>query len=133
MNIGDFFYRYTDRHVTYTNQTEESYLDLDRYKVVKITPKGCWIVHEYEFQYAGVADHLICTKKFILETSCRKFAWPTIEEAQNSFKIRKSRQIWHLERQLNKTKIALKLAQDGKWDERFKQFTMSPFLDITGG
>lgn len=53
------------------------------YEILYKTPKGCWISVGYE------------DKKFILNDARRRWAYPTVELARNSYRIRKERQIRH--------------------------------------
>lgn len=57
----------------------EVYLNLDKYSVLKKTPKG------FVIDYWG-------TKKFVLEGDGKRFAYPTIEQAFESWCPRKRRQ-----------------------------------------
>lgn len=71
------------------------YVYLTDYKVVKETPKGIWI------------ELWIGKNKFVNLQAKKKFACLTIEEALESFKKRKQRQITILEYQLANAKQAL--------------------------
>jgi len=53
------------------------------YKILRRTPKGCWIEVGYK------------QEKFILDDARRRWAYPTKELAKNSYRIRKQRQIRH--------------------------------------
>ena len=53
------------------------------YEILRKTPKGCWISVGYE------------QEKFILDDARRRWAYPTVELARNSYRIRKERQIRH--------------------------------------
>jgi hypothetical protein len=70
-SIGDQFYRYLD-----TNHG----IILDNYTVVGVTTCGVWL------DVFGV-------RKFVLLSASKRYAAPTIEEAQVSFCFRKRRQI----------------------------------------
>lgn len=78
------FYRYVN--------VQDSLL-LEDYEVVKKTPRGCWIRPTYWVPPSY-------KNKFILDTSQKKFAWPTLEEAKTSFLKRKTRQQLLLQTQL---------------------------------
>jgi hypothetical protein len=72
--IEGHYYRYDD----YENAR------CSAYKVVKKTLHGVWISLGY-----GEKD------KFILDHARRRWAYPTMKDALNSFRIRKERQIMH--------------------------------------
>lgn len=71
-------------------------LDVEEYRVIKETPKGAWIHYGFD-------------KKFVKLDARKRFACPTIEEAAESFKARKRRQIKILKANLNEAEVALKL------------------------
>lgn len=74
------------------------------YSVVKETPKGVWI------KLKGYEDCTYQRKRFILNTSRKKYAYPSKEEALYSFIKRKEIQIKILSRKLSDTEDLLKLA-----------------------
>jgi hypothetical protein len=80
-----YYYRYDG----YKNARCESY------RVMKKTLRGVWI-------YLGYQD-----KKFILNHARRRWAYPDKEDALNSFKIRKERQIMHSNDSIEKANQAL--------------------------
>lgn len=102
-SVGDKFYRYED--MLYGSQIS---IRLSTYKVIKLTPKGCWIAHNY--------DHNHLHKRFVLSDSRKKFAYPTKEQAMESFIRRKERQIIYLQANLNRAKNALYTAKNGQRD-----------------
>lgn len=74
---------------------------LERFYTIKTTPKGVWVRSEYmpswvEFKEARKRKYL----KFILNGAGKRYCYPTIEEAVESFRIRKIRQQGILELQL---------------------------------
>jgi len=75
------------------------------YSVIKETPKGVWIRCSYQ------------RKRFILNTSRKKYAYPSKEEALYSFIKRKERQIKILSRKLSDAEDLLKLAHYYNWEE----------------
>jgi hypothetical protein len=90
--MENYLYRYID-HCTvsedpygklYSNVHKPSILT---YEILKTTPKGYWIA------YRG-------SEKWISNYSKKRFAYPTKEEALESFKYRKKRQIRILKSQL---------------------------------
>jgi len=79
-------------------QFDSCHVDLEWYRIVRKTPKGCWIDD--------------CGKeRFVLDVARRKWAYPTKELALDSWMRRKWKQIGHLERQLRGVKMALELMQ----------------------
>lgn len=74
------------------------------HSVVKETPKGVWI------KLKGYEDCTYQRKRFILNTSRKKYAYPSKEEALYSFIKRKEIQIKILSRKLSDTEDLLKLA-----------------------
>lgn len=67
------------------------------YELIRETPKGYWINAYGE--------------KWISKTAKKRFAYPTEEEALESFKARKKRQIEILEYQLRNARMALYRAE----------------------
>lgn len=86
------FYRYVS--VTYTL----SGIILEKYKMIKETPCGWWIVNEYGFKY----NRDFTDKKWVSKTARKRFAYPTKEEALFNFEKRKDCQIKILKARLNK-------------------------------
>ena len=76
--------RFKDTDELYYRYDGYEYPRAEAYKVVKRTAKGAWIYIGY-----GIKD------KFILDDARRRWAYPTKEEALNSYRIRKLRQIEH--------------------------------------
>ncbi len=87
------FYRYED-----VLTTEGVRLYLIKYKLVKKTPKGYWICHEWESDTA---------RRWVSATARKRFAYPTEKEAIDGFIARKKRQIKILEANLRHAKVAL--------------------------
>lgn len=87
-------YRY-DTH-GYDEYSEQFFCD--EFAVIKVTQAGQWL------QVYG-------KKKFVLNTSRKKFAYPTRELALESFIARKTRQIGILKAQTIRAETALKAAQ----------------------
>jgi hypothetical protein len=88
----EMFYRY---EVSPT--TIEVHLVLEEYPVIRRTPKGVWV------------DDLV-RERFVLLSAVKKFAYPTKEEALESFKARKGRYIRILKNRLERAEAALSLA-----------------------
>lgn len=80
-----FWYRYEDvRHANIDEWGDvgDTYTEvyLREYQLLKVTPKGVWLD-----RYG--------TRRFVLRDARKRFACPTIEEAQKSFLARKNAQI----------------------------------------
>lgn len=82
------WYRYEDTHGTGPQ------VWLRRFRVIRTTPKGVWL-DDYGVQ------------RFVLNDARKRWAYPTIELARNSFLIRKRKQIGWLQSQLDHTKAVL--------------------------
>lgn len=86
-----------------TEEIENHYYRYDGYKnaacyayqILSRTPRGVWVK-------VNMSD-----KKFILDGARRRWAYPTIAEALNSFKIRKQRQIMHANASIDNALSAL--------------------------
>lgn len=88
--MAEFYFRYDGYE----------YANCEKYEVIKRTPKGAWI----NLGYAWEKDP---KKKFILDNARRRWAYPTVELALNSFRIRKERQIRHCNDMIENANIAL--------------------------
>jgi hypothetical protein len=69
-------------------------LSLHKMPVLRRTPKGVWLDN-----YGG--------ERFVLNGANKRFACPTVEEAQESFKARKEKQIRLLREQIRDAEEAL--------------------------
>jgi hypothetical protein len=107
------YYRYEDG-INYDEETEIRLLD---FEVIKETPCGKWIRFPERDRYLYSPIKYIQGKKFILEKgwdhfTCKRFAWPTKEEALVSYITRKEKQIAILENQLENAKEFLAKAKE---------------------
>ena len=95
------FYRYHDHHVYGTR------VELHIYKSIKKTQCGHWIIEKGN-------RYLKCIhkKRWISNTSKKRYAYPTKAEAINSFMIRKMRQIEIMEIRIDNIKIAYNIGKD---------------------
>jgi hypothetical protein len=75
-------YRYIDPHAS--DEAEPPWLT--SYTVHRMTPKGCWIV-----LYGTEPSKY--NQKFVLDGHGKRYAYPTKEEALESYIIRKERQV----------------------------------------
>jgi|GEM_PF-5104034 len=91
------------------------------YQIVKRTPKGAWINLWYG------------KNKFVLADARKRWACPCRESAMESFRARKTKQIEHLTRQLDRAKCAL--ATSETWDgEKVLNSKPNPIFDaLLGG
>lgn len=83
---GDLFILERDRW--------EVLVHIERFKVLKHTPKGVWLEVDYQ-------------RKFVLREAFKRFATPTPEEAIDSLRARKVRRLKFLERDLRNEKLAM--------------------------
>jgi hypothetical protein len=107
---GERYYRYDD----------SPYVDagprLSEYVLVRKTPKGAWIVAAWTARHYGVArlaehpaeelrrEH---GARFVLDGKGRRFAYPDLADAKESYRIRKVRQIQHCRYQITKAEQGL--------------------------
>ena len=98
------YYRIVPNYYNYG----EDMLEVEVYVGVKKTPKGMWIICKDWIDYV---DQKWVKKRFILDSSKKKYAYPTVQGAVNNFIKRKIKQLSILERQLNDTKYQLELAE----------------------
>ena len=77
-------------------------VELSEYEVVKETPKGYWVAYD---SFSGTPRH------FVRRDARKHFALLTKEEALESFKKRKERQIRLLKSRLDRAEQALSQAQ----------------------
>jgi hypothetical protein len=102
----EVWYRYVD----IANGHDRNIL-LIKVPVLRRTPKGVWLDDRHRGR-----------DRFVLNSGERRFAYPTLELAMDSFKHRKRWQIRHLERQLLGARQALGLAEAGRSKPEFSQF-----------
>lgn len=84
-------------------------ISLEKYRVVKRTPRGVWIAPMWDYR----GDH----KRFVLDGSGRRYAYPTREQARESFIIRKRREIQHCALQHDRAVRYLALAETMQFPE----------------
>ena len=96
MDNVHFLYRYEDQ-MTYPNTIN---IKLRKFRVVKWTPCGYWIqVYDFDPDY----------KKWVSKNGRKRFAYPTVEQAETNFIARKQKQILILESRLRQAKNALQI------------------------
>lgn len=110
---GERYYRYDDSR----------YVDagpcLTEYMLARKTPKGAWIVfgnwlRNDRFQNMPAEElRRVYGARFVLDGKGRRFAYPVLADAKESYRVRKVRQIQHCRNQIAKAEQALAWC-DGK-------------------
>lgn len=115
--VGDIWYRFeSHRYANLIGEDEFSSslrLDENRFRVLKVTPKGVWLAPDYGRNDVFGRSKLDFSafKRFVLLTAQKRFAQPTKEEALLSFLARKSRQLSILRNQVKDAETAQRMAQ----------------------
>ena len=105
-------YRYHD-----ANMASGPYISLEKYRVIRETP-CCYVIDDYG------------KTRFVLkDQSGKRFAYATVEGAQNSFKIRKRRQRQHIQGYLNHVEAVCKRIDAGTAFDATKNVHMLSGLD----
>ena len=94
---------YIDVHGEWRFGSSKTRLLMQTYPILSVTPKGCWI-------------HVHDRKRFVLDTSVKRFAHKTPTEAYQSFVARKQAQIRILKSRLERANTAEKQGRVA-WDE----------------
>ena len=84
------------------------------FNVVRTTPKGYWISIPYSFKL-----------KWVSSEAKKRFAYPTKEEALQSFRARKRRQVAILSYQLERAKMALNVSEGDIDEGNLRSYTYS--------
>lgn len=109
--VGRTFYRFEDdSFYKWTGELRPEGGLPEKYQVVSVTPRGVWVVAKW---YAFSENLTNKYKRFINLEKVKKFAHPTVEEALESFKRRKMRQLDILEVQTNRCKEILEALNAG--------------------
>ena len=104
-----FLYRYE----TWEHE-QDVQLRLVKFVVVAETPCGFWYVPEHLKNYAdALPEWCKRFRKWTSNSARVRRCYPTKTEAMTSYKIRASRRVDHLERQLGVARTALKLVNEG--------------------
>jgi hypothetical protein len=82
-----WYYRYYDHG--------ENYIGVEQFKVLRRTPKGVWL---------DTPNGWPQTTRFVLDGFGKRYAYPTLEAAWASFRIRKMRHLQHLAAQHDRIK-----------------------------
>jgi hypothetical protein len=100
--MKEYLYRYQESFDEEGVETK-----LIKYLITKRTPQGAWIdLYSYDKNGLYLYDEKE-NKKFILLTARKRFACPTIEEAEESFFARKNCQLKILKAQINNVQCAI--------------------------
>jgi len=99
----------------YVQDGIEPKVEYDTYEVVKETPCGYWIVHEYDIPLYDydikrryfLKDHT----RWVHKHSRKRYAYPTKKEALNSLIIRRTRQVDILKARLDQANMELAVAK----------------------
>lgn len=115
-----YLYRYNEIHVSlgcdYWGDPLPGHkveIWLEEYPIVKRTPKGVWINLYSHIYPVPLEPSWTDGKKFVNLEARKKYACLTKEEALESFKARKRKQINILKGQLKDAEQALKIAENG--------------------
>lgn len=105
---------------------------LQKLFVVKETPKGAWVAHSWttaEYLEACQKEEPITSEflrdwgaKIIYHAAGRKYAYPTIELAMDSYKRRKVRQIQHGQNSIDRANNALEWIRAGTFNPETLKF-----------
>lgn len=85
-------------------------ISVSTFQVERRTPKGVWVRRMWPSGTTGVLQvGFASERRFILDGQGRRHAYVLIADALESFKVRKQRQLDHLESQLLRTKAAIEI------------------------
>lgn len=107
----EFYYRLVDELVW-----DESAIRVDTlvFRVRRRTPKGAWIQlvnRAYGPNLTGMSLTYERRERFVLDGPGRRYAYPDMEAAIESYRIRKQRHVQHLESQLVRARAAMLWAE----------------------
>lgn len=111
--MPSILYRYTDVNDTVV---------LDTYHVIRETPKGKWVVGEYDLWRARDAWPDRRWRKFVLNEGRKRFAHETTEAALAAFFRRKESHLDHLKAKIELVEAAVKRAKAGEFGHQFTRF-----------
>lgn len=102
--MTEFYYRYYD-----VGWDEYSFqIHLERFRVVKKTPRGAWIEETHGYPVK---------KRFVLDGARRRYAYPTKALALNSYRIRKRWQIGYCKNKIDRANAILGITEKAPLDE----------------
>ena len=108
MSNGPMHYRLAD------NWTESGSVEVTatKFHVLRETPQGYWVIHEYYAHYVGrLADIVEENKRWVPKLGSR-YCQPSLQEALQHYSIRKRHELRHIQARLDKCQQVL-----GHWDE----------------
>lgn len=111
-----------DWDCTCTYSLPRLHLILKQFPELKKTKCGVWINVGYAHSNSG--------KRFILNNSRKKFAYPSMKEAWDAFKFRKKRQVQILKTKLNDATLAL-TASELSLEEAVRRYNFDPSSPYT--
>jgi hypothetical protein len=123
MQLGQKFYRIVDGY----NATDKPVLQT--VYVAKLTPKGGWVVHAWTWplRIAGPLTvsqlRSYASAKLVIQGTRRSYAYPTVELALDSYKIRKRRQMGHAQASMDRAVSCLEWAHRAVLEPEFVTFT----------
>lgn len=97
----------------YYDTKDEPYVRLEKLPVLRETPAGVWLYYHGE-------------EKFVLKNANKRWAYPTIELAQNSFRIRKRKQLGYLQSYFNRIKAINEALAQGTAFTELMQWKHAP-------
>lgn len=120
----EIYYR---MHDTLMYEGGEIKIELQKFRVVKRTPKGAWIIPHWEDSWWPDPNP---KKRFVLDGDGRRYAYPTVEAEHKSYLRRKEVQISRLEDQMLIAKVALGLASrpDFEPDKTYMDESLCKFV-----
>lgn len=95
----------------YRYHNDHDVMVLETFNVLKRTPRGAWIY-----------DTDRRKRRFILDDSKKRFAYPTKDEAKTSFLARKARQVGILEAQLKNIRASIQALNEDRIGDRTRSF-----------
>jgi len=100
----------------YVQDGIEPKVEYDTYEVVKETPCGYWIVHEYdigpyEYEMKQEDPDVRSLKKWVHKHSRKRYAYPRKKEALGSLIARRTKQVSILKARLDQAQRELSIAK----------------------
>lgn len=96
---------------------------LEKFEVIKETKKCYWVESENSFKWCNLAEKKKLKQvRLVSKSSAKRYCYPTIELAFNSFRIRKIKQVSILEKQLDQAAHIVKNLENikNKYIEDFR-------------
>ena len=80
------------------------------FTLLRETPCGYWVIEDCKGKLSNYFIEKY--KRWVSKSSRKRYCYPTIEEAWESYEIRRSKRVWYLERDLGIAKSAMMLTID---------------------